>query len=146
MDDNPSAEKDTVGNVPGPSPRAGGLPPDIADLVLGHLPLDLSFADAENKLIFWQGGLFADCDPSLIGSDLDECHGPRSQEIIARMLLGRRAGRRDEALFWAREDSRLILSRYVAVRDAQGVYRGVLETMQDITDLQSISGERHDLV
>jgi len=131
--------------VPDPSARAGSLSTELADLVLAHLPLDVSFSDADGTLLFWQGSSFADCDPELIGRHLDECHGPRSQELIARLQDEFRAGHRHEALFWGNDDGRLILSRYVAVRDAQGAYRGILETMQDITDLQRIEGERHEL-
>jgi DUF438 domain-containing protein len=131
--------------APKPSTRAGNLPPEITDLLVSHLPLGVSFADADGKLLFWQGSFFADCDPSFIGRDLDDCHGPASRDVIARMQQEFRTGRRDEALFWAREDDRLILARYAAVRDAGGAYRGILETMQDITELQTISGEKHDL-
>lgn len=131
--------------TPRGSLRAGDLTPEIADLVIGHLPVGVSFADADGALVFWEGSFFADCDPSVIGRHLDDCHGPGSRDLISRMQEEFRSGRRDEALFWGREDGRLILSRYVAVRDAHGVYRGILETMQDITDLQAIEGERHDL-
>lgn len=134
-----------AGATPDPPTRAGYLSPEIADLLIGHLPLGLSFADADGKLVFWEGSYFADCDPSFIGRDLDDCHGPSSRAVIARMQQEFVAGRRDEVLFWAREDGRLILSRYVPVRDAQGTYRGILETLQDITELQHISGEKHDL-
>jgi len=131
--------------VPDPSTRAGSLTTELADLVLAHLPLDVSFADADGTLLFWQGSSFADCDPDLIGRHLDECHGPRTQGLIARLQDEFRAGRRHEALFWGHDDGRLILSRYVAVHDARGAYRGILETMQDITDLQTMEGERHEL-
>jgi hypothetical protein len=125
--------------------RAGSLTPEVADLIISHLPVGVSFADADGTLVFWEGSFFDDCDPSFIGRHMDDCHSPRSRDLIARMQEEFRAGRRDEALFWAREDGRLILSRYVAVRDAQGVYRGILETMQDVTGIRALEGERHDL-
>jgi DUF438 domain-containing protein len=143
MTDEPNSE--APARAPQGSLRAGSLTPETADLIIRHLPVGVSFADADGTLVFWEGSFFADCDPSVIGRHLDDCHSPRSRDLISRMQEEFRSGRRDEALFWAREDGRLILSRYVAVRDAQGVYRGILETMQDITDLQAIEGEGHDL-
>jgi DUF438 domain-containing protein len=143
MTDEPNSE--APARAPQGSLRAGSLSPETADLIISHLPVGVSFADADGTLVFWEGSFFADCDPSVIGRHLDDCHSPRSRDLISRMQEEFRAGRRDEALFWAREDGRLILSRYVAVRDAVGVYRGILETMQDITDLRTIEGERHDL-
>lgn len=136
---------DAAPGAPEPPGRAGSLTPEVADLVLGHLPLNVSYAAADGTLLFWQGPLFADCDPAFIGRHLDECHGPHSRALIARLQEEFRAGQRDEALFWGEDEGRLIVSRYAAVRDAHGAYRGILETMQDITDLRTIEGERHEL-
>ena len=40
-----------------------------------------------------------------------------------------RQGVQDEALFRRIEDGRLILVRYCVLRDADGTYRGMMETM-----------------
>jgi hypothetical protein len=48
-------------------------------------------------------------------------------------------------VFWRREEGRLYLYRYIAVRDDEGTYRGLLETAEDITDIVGLEGERLEL-
>jgi DUF438 domain-containing protein len=51
-----------------------------------------------------------------------------------------RDGSRDEAVFRRIEDGRLILVRYAPLHDAAGAYRGMMETMQDISDIVGLEG------
>ena len=46
------------------------------------------------------------------------------------MLAEFRDGWRDEAVFAAHKDERLVHVRYVALRDAEGVYLGCMEIAQ----------------
>ncbi len=128
-------------------PEAGVLTVEHLDLVLRHVPVDVSFADEQGSLLYWHGGVFADCDASFIGRHMNDCHAPKSRATIDRMEAAFRDGSRDEAVFWHREDDgRLYLFRYTAVRDREGVYRGLLETVQDITGIVGLEGERLELV
>jgi DUF438 domain-containing protein len=51
-----------------------------------------------------------------------------------------RDGSRDEAVFRRIEEGRLILVRYAPLRDAAGAYRGMMETMQDISGIVGLEG------
>ena len=127
-------------------PQAGTLTPEHRDLVLRHVPVDVSFADDHGTLLYWHGDIFADCDASAIGRHMNDCHAPKSRRTIDRMEAAFREGSRDEAVFWHPEDDgRLYLFRYTAVRDDEGAYRGMLETVQDITDIVGLEGERLEL-
>lgn len=127
-------------------PQAGTLTPEQRELVLRHVPVDVSFADEHGTLLYWHGGIFADCDASFIGRHMNDCHAPKSRRTIDRMEAAFRDGSRDEAVFWHPEDDgRLYLYRYAAVRDGDGAYRGMLETVQDITDIVGLEGERVEL-
>lgn len=128
------------------APHAGTLTQEQLDLVLRHLPVDVSFADEHGCLLYWHGEIFSDCDAKYIGRHMDDCHSPKSRETIARMETAFREGARDEAVFWYPEDDgRLYLYRYAAVRDSDGTYRGMLETVQDITGVVVLEGERRHL-
>jgi DUF438 domain-containing protein len=130
--------------VPSPS-CAGSLTPAQQDLVIRHLPLQLSVIDEDGVLVYWQGDLFSDCEPQFIGRHINACHSEHSREMIARMTAAFRAGSQDEAVFRRLEDGRLNLTRYRALRDAEGTYRGIVETHQDISELRLLEGEKLDL-
>ncbi|HJW74284.1 MAG TPA: PAS domain-containing protein [Thermoleophilia bacterium] len=127
------------------APHAGELSADELELVVWHLPIQTSFADAEGTLLWWHGEIFADCEDRWIGRHVNECHAPSSRPTIDRMIEEFRAGTKDAATFWMLEDDRLVLYRYIAVRDGDGVYRGILETLEDITDVQRLEGEKKAL-
>ena len=65
------------------------------------------------------------------------------------MLDDFRSGKRDVAEFWQRDwpsgSGRFMHVRYVAVRNTDNEYEGVLEVDQDITDIQKIEGEKLSL-
>jgi hypothetical protein len=52
------------------------------------------------------------------------------------------AGDKDTAEFSLELGGRFLHMRYFAVRDADGAYRGVVETAQDVTDIRSLEGQR----
>jgi hypothetical protein len=146
-----------------PSPcLAGELTAAQRDLVIRHLPLNVTVSDEEGRLVYWHGdlrrlleaggvdvafkpgadGVLEDCDPRYIGRHLNECHDERSRATIARMDKAFREGTQQEAVFRRLEAGRLILVRYCPLRDDQGAYRGMMETMQDITDIRQMDGEK----
>ena len=53
-----------------------------------------------------------------------------------------RKGEQDEIDFWLEMRGKFIYIYYVAVRDENGVFKGVLEMMQDVTRIRSLTGER----
>lgn len=110
--------------------------------MIRHLPLQLSVTDERGVLRYWQGDLFDDCDPGYIGRHVDDCHNQRSQDTIARMETAFREGTQSEAVFRRLEADRLVLVRYCPLRDSRGTYRGMMETMQDITDIRLLDGEK----
>jgi DUF438 domain-containing protein len=129
--------------TPGAGPSAalaGDLTAAQMDLVIRHLPVQISVVDDEGTLVYWHGDLFADCELRHAGVHVDESHNKHSRRTIARMEAAFRDGSRDEAVFRRIEEGRLILVRYAPLRDAAGAYRGMMETMQDITDIVGLEG------
>ena len=129
--------------TPGAGPSAalaGKLPAAQMDLVIRHLPVQVSVVDEDGTLVYWHGDLFADCELRHVGVHVDESHNEHSRQTIARMEAAFRDGSRDEALFRRLEEGRLILVRYAPLRDEAGAYRGMMETMQDISDIVGLKG------
>jgi len=66
------------------------------------------------------------------------------EKIISEM----KAGTREKATFWIETTMRgkieptKLLIEYYALRDATGKYLGCLETGQDITGIQKLTGEK----
>ena len=59
-------------------------------------------------------------------------------EIIEKF----RSGEQSKAEFWINKPGQFIYIIYVAVRDAEGKFRGVLEMMQDCTKIREMQGSR----
>jgi DUF438 domain-containing protein len=54
----------------------------------------------------------------------------------------RRAGEKRTVEFWLTIAGRFLHIRYFAVRVADGTYRGIVETVQDVTAVRALEGQR----
>lgn len=108
------------------------------------LPLDITFVDREDTVRYFSPGVDRVFDRSraILGRKVQYCHPPKSVRTVNRILNDFKAGDQDQARFWIQMGGRKILIKYYALRDSAGSYLGTLEVTQDITDLQSIQGER----
>jgi hypothetical protein len=122
--------------------QRGSLSPEQAGLVLDSLPCDLSFADENDVLLYWTGDTYETCDARFIGRDVRDCHPPESLELLERILGEFKAGTRDVAEGWGEEDGRFKLTRYTAVRAADGAYKGILEVNMDLGGFRGLEGEQ----
>ena len=114
------------------------------NLVLKHLPVDLTFVDENDEAQYFSAGkerIFPR-SPGIIGRKVQKCHPAKSLDTVNQIVKEFKDGTKDKAEFWIQMRGRLIYIRYFAVRDDEDVYRGTLEVSQDITDIQSIKGER----
>ena len=122
--------------------RSGSLTPDQVELVLGRLPLDLSFADENDVLVYWRGETYRTCETDAIGRDVRDCHPEQSLATLEEILLAFKAGEKDVAQGWEETEDGFSVTRYVAVRDEAGAYRGILEINMDVTDLRALKGKQ----
>ena len=122
----------------------GRMTADQINLMLKHLPVDVTFVDEEDRVQYFSAGkerIFPR-SPGIVGRNVQNCHPPKSLDVVNRIVGEFKAGTKDEAGFWIQVQGRLIYIRYFAVRDDEGAFRGTLEVSQDITDIKSIEGER----
>lgn len=122
----------------------GYMTPDQVNLLLRFLPVDITFVDENDKVIFYNRGedrVFPR-SKGIIGREVKFCHPPKSVDMVIRIVDEFRAGTKDVAEFWFNYRGRVIHIRYFAVRDDQKNYRGVIEMSQDITDIQKLEGQK----
>ncbi|MFC1715846.1 DUF438 domain-containing protein [Candidatus Poribacteria bacterium] len=122
----------------------GRMTADQVNLVLKHLPVDVTFVDENDRVQYFSAGkerIFPR-SPGIIGRDVQNCHPPKSLDVVNRIVGEFKAGTKDEAAFWIQVEGRLIYIRYFAVRDDEDTFRGTLEVSQDVTDIKSLEGER----
>lgn len=115
------------------------------NLMLTHLPVDLTFVDEDDRVAFYSEGperIFPR-SPAIIGREVRNCHPPKSVHIVNQILDSFKSGAKDTAEFWIELEGKFIYIRYFAVRDAEGCYRGTLEVSQDLTEIRRLKGEKH---
>jgi DUF438 domain-containing protein len=114
------------------------------NLMLTHLPVDLTFVDRNDRVAYYSEGperIFPR-SPAVIGREVRNCHPPKSVHIVNKILDEFKAGSKNTAEFWIQLKGRFIYIRYFAVRDTQGYYQGTLEVSQDLTQIRQLEGEQ----
>ena len=122
----------------------GKLTLEQVNLIYKHLPIDISFVD-ENELVCF----YSDTDhrifprsKNVIGREVMNCHPRKSAHIVREVIDKLRSGEQDKAEFWINKPGLFIYIIYVAVRDKDGNFRGVLEMMQDCTHIRALDGSQ----
>jgi PAS domain S-box-containing protein len=122
----------------------GYMSVEQVNLLFKTMPLDLTYVDENDKVIFYNRGeerVFPR-SAGIIGREVKFCHPPKSVGTVLKILDEFRKGTQNESSFWINYKERLIYIRYFAVRDADKNYKGVIEMSQDITDIKTIEGEK----
>jgi PAS domain S-box-containing protein len=122
----------------------GYMTPEQVNLLFKVLPLDITYVDENDRVIFYNRGEERTFPRSknIIGREVRFCHPPKSVDTVLKILEEFKKGSQNVADFRIHVKGRYILIRYFAVRDADGTYRGVVEMSQDITDIQTLEGEQ----
>lgn len=121
----------------------GQMTLDQINLMLKHLPVDITFVDEEDRVRYFSATddrLFPR-SPGIIGRNVQNCHPPKSLDVVNRIVGEFKAGTKDNAAFWIQLGGRFIYIRYFAVRDDEGAYCGTVEVSQDITEIKTIEGQ-----
>ena len=134
------------GNTPGAllEVATGQMTLEQINLVYKHMPVDFSYVD-ENEIVRF----YTDTDhrvfprsKNVIGRDVKNCHPRTSVHLVEEIIEKFRRGEQNEVDFWINKPGLFIYIYYVAVRDEEGRFRGVLEMMQDCTRIRSLEGSR----
>jgi len=138
----PGAAEGSAGLLP---LDVGALTLEQVNLMLKHLPVDVTFVDEDDTVRYYSQGIEERVfvrEPAIIGRKVQNCHPPASIDTVNRLLEAFRRGERDMAEFWIQMGPRFVHIRYFALRDAQGNYRGTIEVTQDAAPIRALEGER----
>lgn len=127
----------------------GSLEDKHLQAVLETMPIEISVLDKNDKVLAWnkhESRVFKR-PKSVVGRDVRNCHPEKSLSKVEQIINEMKEGTREKARFWI--DMRLadgkqhkIMIEYYALRDKDGSYLGCLEASQDVTEIQSLQGEK----
>ena len=122
----------------------GALTQEQINLMMTHLPVDITFVDEHDRVRYFTQGRerIFDRSPAIIGRAVTKCHPPQSVHKVEIILDDFRSGKRVVAEFWIRMGGSFIHIRYFALHDASGAYRGCIEVSQDVTHIRQLEGEQ----
>ncbi|GHW01106.1 hypothetical protein lacNasYZ03_07930 [Lactobacillus nasalidis] len=124
----------------------GSLSYEQLSAVLDLLPLDLVFVDKDDVIRYFGGSCgFYPHSKNDLGMNLFSIHMPKSVPKVKAIVDDLRSGRKDKHAFWFEVRGRFVYIQYLAVRNKAGEYLGVLEILQDITDLRALQGKKKEL-
>ncbi len=121
----------------------GELTRDQLDLMLTHLPLDVSFVDEKDIVRYYSDNsdrIFPR-SPGIIGRAVQNCHPPASVHVVQKIIDDFKQRKRTEATFWIQMRGKFILIQYFPLYDGER-FKGVLEVSQDVTAIRALEGER----
>lgn len=122
----------------------GNLSVERMNLLLKNLPVDLTYVDENDKVLYYSQGkerIFPR-SPAIVGRNVQNCHPPKSVHIVNKILESFKKKEKNAAEFWITLNDRFIHIRYFALYDDNGNYKGVIEVSQDVTDIRNLEGER----
>ncbi len=122
-----------------------GVERDVLAAILNTLPVELSFVDEDDTVRYFsheQGEKIFPRTRGVIGTKVQNCHPQKSVHVVNQILADFKAGKREAAEFWIDMGSRKLHIRYWPVRDPGGRYLGCLETVQDVTSIRALTGQK----
>ena len=142
---------------PAPNPEAdlpfggGCLSLKEANLILNHLPFEITFIDKNDLFKYFNTSIAIDNKlfprvPSAIGRHVKMCHPPRSLDMVMTLIDDLKHKRRtSESMWFHRSDGRFAYVTYIGVFDDQDQYMGVLEYVHDIAPLLDLGPDKRGL-
>jgi hypothetical protein len=114
------------------------------ELMLNHLPVDITFIDEHDEVRYFSGAKHRIFHRSkaIIGRKVQNCHPPESVHVVNEIVDAFRNGSRDHADFWIEMKGQFIHIRYFAMRDEAGNYKGTIEVSQEVSEIRALKGQR----
>lgn len=116
--------------------------------ILDLQPLELTFIDANDIVKYFNdtpGRKLFPRTKNAIGREVYNCHPPKSQPIVRKLIADFKAGTKEIETLWFRARDTYVMVTYAAVRDDDGSYMGTLEWVQDIEHIINIEEEKRTI-
>ncbi|MEM3144969.1 MAG: DUF438 domain-containing protein [Thermoproteota archaeon] len=106
--------------------------------VLNSLPLEITFADKNDRVRFFTQSFFHKGfvrTKTIIGRRLEYCHPPRLESVVRKNVDDVKHGKAGYREFWTRSGDRIIRVLLVPVKNENNEYLGSLEIVEDLTEV-----------
>ncbi len=120
-----------------------GLTGEQLQGILDALPVEILFVDANDRVQFWNKTDKRTGRTDILGKDIRGCHKPESMPRLEKLISNLKDGVKDEEEFWVSFNDR-ILNRFIAVRNKQGKYLGMIQYLFRFKDLEKLAEEKKD--
>lgn len=124
--------------------ETGLLTKEELEAMLNTMPVDLTFVDKDGIVKYFSQGTerIFPRTKAVIGRKVSNCHPPASVHIVEKVVEDLKSQAKDFEDFWIKMGDKYILIRYMAVRDKNNNFLGVLEFTQNIAPIKEIEGEK----
>jgi len=112
-------------------------PAELSGLFRG-LPLEITFAGRDDRVRFFSSSMLMEGfirTKTILGRRIEYCHPPRLEGLVKSTVEKLKRGEKDFEVFWTRIRGRTVRVLISAVRSNDGEYLGVLEIVEDFTDI-----------
>ncbi len=127
----PKPKNESVANRETTQPFGNGyLSVEQANLILNHLPLEITFVNKDDVFQYYNDNVPADemvfkRTPSQIGRNVELCHPPKVLDKVKKIFNLLISGERDQVPMWFKSErlGKFVYVTYAAVRDDQGIFK-----------------------
>jgi len=116
----------------------GYLSVDEIKSLIKSLPLEITYADSNDRVTFFSESIFAKGfvrTKTILGRRIEFCHPPRLEKLVRATVDELKTGKANYKEFWTRLGDRIIRVLIVAVKNENGEYLGTAEIVEDFTDV-----------
>ena len=117
---------------------------ELCEAILETLPLEVTYIDENDVVRYYSKGqqeVFLRT-PEALGRNVRDCHPKKSLNKVNEIINELKSGERDVAEFWIDLKRHKLYMRYFPVKDKAGKYIGIIEVIEDITEIQKITGQK----
>jgi DUF438 domain-containing protein len=118
--------------------ETGFLNEEELEGIFRALPLEITFADTNRRIRFFTKSEIAEGFPrakTIIGRRLEFCHPPRLENYVKLNVDILQHGQEKYRVFWTRMGDRVLRVIVSRVNDSKGQLIGVLEIVEDFTEI-----------
>lgn len=128
--------------------RFGGglLTTEEADLILNHLPLEITFVDKNSVFKYFNqitnaSDMMLVRTPTSIGRNVADCHPPKSLNKVMTLIRDLKTKKRTSETMWFKKGEEYIHITYKALFNEADEFIGILEYVQDIQPFLNLPTE-----
>ncbi|MEM1635440.1 MAG: DUF438 domain-containing protein [Thermosphaera sp.] len=118
--------------------ETGFLGKEEIEAIFKSLPLEVTYANIDRRVRFFSESSIAGGFPrakTIIGRRLEYCHPPRLENYVLKNIEYLVKTGEKYRVFWTKLGDRIIRVMIVAVRNSKNELLGVLEVVEDLTDI-----------